>query len=203
MTEIPVDNLTLPAHERAPAGSTKLALFIQGTGSSRHSPRNNFVAERLERAGISSLLFDLLTEEEDSRRARFNIPQLSARVFAVIDYIKHSSPFREHELHLFGASTGAAAAIHGALNRPQEIRSVVSRGGRPDLADEALEQLQHPLLLIVGGDDHTVLRLNREAADKVAGEHDLRVVPGAGHLFEEPGALEQVADHAARWITAH
>jgi len=179
--------------------------------SSRHSPRNNHVSERLEKAGISSLLFDLLTETEDSSRAtRFDIDLLTRRVLGAMDWTAQQSELSGLAVHLFGASTGAAAAIRAAADHGTEaasgarrVRSVVSRGGRPDLAGDALEQLQVPCLLIVGGNDPEVLQMNRDAKQRMSAPSELRVVEGATHLFQEPGALDTVAEYAAQWIQAH
>ncbi|WP_243789077.1 dienelactone hydrolase family protein [Saccharopolyspora gloriosae] len=187
-------DLTLP-HDEAP-----LVVFAHGSGSSRHSERNRWVAARLQEAGFGTLLLDLLTDEECDRDAhgemRFNIPLLTVRVLGVLDWWRRP-------VGLFGASTGAAAALGAAARRPDDVRAVVSRGGRPDLASESLSGLRAPTLLIVGGSDPEVLELNRRVAGKLTAPHDLHVVEGATHLFEEPGALSRVADEAASWFTAH
>jgi pimeloyl-ACP methyl ester carboxylesterase len=223
MVTIDLKDVHLEAHERIPNGADRLAIFVHGSGSSRHSPRNNHVAERLEADGVASLLFDLLTEAEDSSRAtRFDIDLLTRRVLDVLAWARERSEFSELRFHLFGASTGAAAAIRAAAEggppsggAPGEtsgassgrdgvpIHSVVSRGGRPDMAGDALAKLQTPCLLIVGGDDPQVLQMNRDARAKMTCESDLRVVEGATHLFQEPGALDTVADHASEWIRSH
>jgi putative phosphoribosyl transferase len=204
MIRIELTDVALEAHRRVPPNSERLAVFVHGTGSSRHSPRNNHVAETLERDGVASLLFDLLTEEEDrSRETRFDIDLLTARVGAVLDWIAADETLSQLALHLFGSSTGAAAAIRAAVDDDHDVRSIVSRGGRPDMAGEALDRLRTPCLLVVGGNDPQVLSLNRDAQERIPGEVELRVVEGATHLFEEPGALDEVARHASEWIRAH
>jgi putative phosphoribosyl transferase len=195
-------DLTLGA---APRG---VVLFAHGSGSSRFSPRNRFVAGALVRAGLGTLLVDLLTaEEEASERAtghlRFDIALLTDRLVAVTDWLLDAvlAGFpRARPIGYFGASTGAAAALAAAARRPSAVGAIVSRGGRPDLALEALRLVTAPTLLIVGGNDAAVLALNRQAFAVLPGEKALRVVPGASHLFEEPGALEEVAALAARWF---
>ncbi|MFW5884479.1 MAG: dienelactone hydrolase family protein [Spirochaetota bacterium] len=204
MITIDLKDVALEAHRRVPENSTRLAVFVHGTGSSRHSPRNNHVAEVLESDGVASLLFDLLTEDEDrSRETRFDIDLLTTRVQGVLDWIADDETLSGLALHLFGSSTGAAAAIRTAAAEDREIRSVVSRGGRPDMAGDALDRLHTPCMLIVGGNDPRVLSLNRDARDRIPGEVDLRVVEGATHLFEEPGALDEVASLASEWIRTH
>lgn len=214
--KIRIGSIEVEAHRRIPEGTDTLVVFVHGSGSSRHSPRNNHVAEMLEDHGYGSLLFDLLTESEDlSRENRFDIDLLTRRVNDVLDAIAVDPVTGELSLHLFGASTGAAAAIRAAAQSSppgsaedteestRPIRSVISRGGRPDLAGDALEKLRTPCLLIVGGNDPQILDLNKVAAEKIPGEHEVRVVPGATHLFEEPGALDKVAEHAVDWIARH
>jgi len=190
-----------------PAGATGLVVFAHGSGSSRLSPRNRAVARYLREQGLGTLLFDLLTTEEEhvdaaSRRFRFDIPFLSGRLRAATDWLLD---YLEAPLALgyFGASTGAAAALVAAAEAPDVIAAIVSRGGRPDLAEDALEQVAAPTLLIVAGDDREVLQLNRGAFDRLRCPKELVVVPGATHLFEEPGALDDVARHAARWFSKH
>ena len=190
----------------ADESTTGLVVFAHGSGSSRHSPRNRQVASVLQARGLDTLLLDLLTSREDlvdqrTREHRFDIPLLAGRVVGAIDWAR-SSGFGP--LGLFGASTGAAAALVAAAERPGDSAAVVSRGGRPDLAGEALARVLAPTLLIVGADDRVVLDLNRQAqAQMTAARSDLEVVPGASHLFEEPGALEAVADLAATWFLEH
>jgi putative phosphoribosyl transferase len=182
-----------------------VVLFAHGSGSSRFSPRNQFVAEHLQGAGLGTLLMDLLTEREeavDARTAelRFDIDLLARRVIAAIDWLGQSPETSNLSLGCFGASTGAAAALVAAAERPQAVAAVVSRGGRPDLAGPSLAAVKAPTLLIVGGDDHQVLELNRQAVAQLGAEAELKVVEGATHLFEEPGALEAVARLAGDWF---
>jgi pimeloyl-ACP methyl ester carboxylesterase len=178
-----------------------VVLFAHGSGSSRLSPRNRAVASALHRARLATLLFDLLTEAEaDDRRNVFDIPLLAGRLAAAIDHLAASSPAKSLPSGLFGASTGAAAALIAAASRPA-VRAVVSRGGRPDLvAEEVLARISAPTLLIVGGEDREVLALNRLAQARMTAPCELLVVPGATHLFEEPGALDEVARGAAAWF---
>jgi dienelactone hydrolase len=185
-----------------------LVLFAHGSGSSRHSPRNRFVAHVLEQHGFGTLLADLLTpaEEEADRvtaELRFDIDLLAARVIAVVDWLRERPDTRALPLGLFGASTGAAAALRAAAERPQSIAAVVSRGGRPDLAGSALPRVAAPTLLIVGSLDTEVLRMNRDALARMRGPAAIEIVEGATHLFEEPGALSEVAELAADWFGTH
>lgn len=181
-------------------------VFAHGSGSGRHSPRNRQVAEVLQEAGFETMLLDLLTETEEqrdlqTREHRFDIDLLTDRVAAGIDWLRadgNSGP-----IGLFGASTGAAAALRVAAVKSGDVGAVVSRGGRPDMAEEALREVKAPTLLIVGGHDLEVLQLNEEALDELNPESTLEVVPGANHLFEEPGKLEQVADLATNWFRRH
>jgi putative phosphoribosyl transferase len=188
-----------------PGSASGCVLFAHGTGSSRHSPRNRFVAEALHERGLATLLLDLLTadEEQAERRTghlRFDIGLLAGRLAAAIDWVGGESETAELPLGLFGASTGAAAALVAAADRPNGVGAVVSRGGRPDLAGEALGRVRAPTLLIVGGRDAPVLDLNREALEALGAPGRLEVVPGASHLFEEPGTLELVAELAGEWF---
>ncbi|WP_069816516.1 dienelactone hydrolase family protein [Streptomyces sp. TP-A0874] len=182
-----------------------VVLFAHGSGSSRHSPRNRAVAEVLHRAGQGTLLLDLLTEDEErvdlvSSEHRFDIPLLARRLLAAVEQLADTPATAELPLSLFGASTGAAAALTAAAERPELVRTVVSRGGRPDMAGDALGRVRVPVLLIVGSEDREVLRLNREAGERLGGPHSIHVVPGATHLFEEPGTLDEVATEAAHWF---
>jgi dienelactone hydrolase len=191
-----------------PAEAAGVVLFAHGSGSSRHSPRNRFVAGELRRANLATLLIDLLSPEEervDARTAelRFDIGLLARRLVAAADWLAGHESTRKFPIGLFGASTGAAAALVTAADIPHLARAVVSRGGRPDLAGEALAHVQAPTLLIVGGDDREVLRLNREALARLEAETKLEIVPGATHLFEEPGALERAAALARDWFARH
>jgi putative phosphoribosyl transferase len=181
-------------------------LFVHGSGSSRHSPRNQRVARFLVEAGFSTVLLDLLTESEDrqdrmSGQHRFDIGLLTQRVVHALNWLREEKP--SAPIGLFGASTGAAAALRAAAQRSENISAVVSRGGRPDLAGESLRKVSAPTLLIVGSRDHDVLRLNRQALEQLHGDKSLEVVAGAGHLFEEPGALDRVSTLAADWFRRH
>ncbi len=188
---------------RLPEPATGLVIFAHGSGSSRLSPRNRQVAEALGKAGFATLLFDLLTGEEEVDRAKvFDIPLLAERLLAVTRWVKGEAELRRLPISYFGASTGAAAALQAAARLGGEIHAVVSRGGRPDLAPESLEDVASPTLLIVGGADRQVLVLNERAAQLLRCEREVAIVPGATHLFDEPGALERVADLAADWLAA-
>lgn len=191
-----------------PAGATGLVVFAHGSGSSRHSRRNREVAAALQGRGLGTLLMDLLTpaeEQVDARTAhlRFDVPLLACRLAGAARWLAARDATADLPLGYFGASTGAAAALVAAATEPQRVRAVVSRGGRPDLAGDALPDVAAPTLLIVGGRDTVVLDLNREAFDRLRVERRLDVVPGAGHLFEEPGALDRVAGLAGDWFAAH
>ena len=189
---------------RLPPRPAGLIVFAHGSGSSRFSPRNSLVARQLSNHGLATLLFDLLTAgEEQDRRNVFDIPLLSSRVAEAIGWASTSSYARRLPIGLFGASTGAAAALVAAANEPESVRAVVSRGGRPDLAGEALAQVKAATLLIVGGLDHDVLDLNRHALCLLQCEKRLDVVPGATHLFEEPGTLDVVVEASITWFSAH
>jgi dienelactone hydrolase len=206
---IKVDHHThLPGELMPPLGDNGLVVFAHGSGSSRHSPRNQYVAGVLNDAGLGTLLFDLLTPEEEPvdryyRSLRFDIDLLGQRLTGTVDWLGRQPTFRDWPIGLFGASTGAAAALLTAADRARRVRAVVSRGGRADLAKAALPMVQAPTLLIVGGRDDQVLALNREAATAMRAPHHLAVVPDASHLFEEPGALQQVADLARNWFQQH
>jgi putative phosphoribosyl transferase len=191
-----------------PTGARALVLFAHGSGSSRHSARNKFVASELQSKGLGTLLLDLLTEDEERLDAptahlRFDIPLLASRLLAATDWVCEQSETSHLSLGYFGASTGAAAALMAAAARPAIVRAIVSRGGRPDLAEEALGDVRAPTLLLVGGDDPQVLQLNRESLYLLGCVKELEVVRGATHLFEEPGTLEQVAHSAAAWFVGH
>jgi putative phosphoribosyl transferase len=188
-----------------PQGAIGLVLFVHGSGSSRHSPRNIAVAEQLQHAGLATLLFDLLTTAEeaiDDRTAelRFDIPLLSRRVVGVTSWLKRQTETKHLRLGYFGASTGAAAALVAAAELPSDVGAVVSRGGRPDLAGESLDGVRAPTLLIVGGNDLEVIDLNEQAMLCMRCPKKLQIVPGASHLFEERGSLEQVAQLARDWF---
>jgi putative phosphoribosyl transferase len=194
----------LPGELALPAASTGLVVFAHGSGSSRLSPRNTFVAGQLHARGLGTLLFDLLTESEAAQRTKvFDIELLSARVGAALDWIDARSELAHLRIGLFGASTGAAAALVAAAVRKQAVAAVVSRGGRPDLAGVYLPRVTAPTLLVVGGADRAVLELNRDALAALRCEKRLEIVPNATHLFEEPGALEAAAAVAANWFARH
>lgn len=202
----PLDRITFtpPMVERARA----VVLFAHGSGSGRNSPRNRFVAEALQQRGLATLLFDLLTADEERRDARtghlrFDISMLAGRLVAATDWVTHETRTRSLRVGYFGASTGGGAALVAAAQRPDAVGAVVSRGGRPDLAGDALPQVRAPTLLIVGGDDAEVIALNREAMRSLRTHGRLEIVPGASHLFEEPGALERVAALAGQWFVDH
>ncbi len=201
---VPVDGVELEGDLRIPASASGLVAFAHGSGSSRHSPRNNYVAEVLRSRGLGTFLFDLLTEEEDqSRENRFDISLLTDRLVTVTDWLEANDATSDLELGYFGSSTGAAAALRGAARRDSDVGAVVSRGGRVDMASERLGDVRAATLFVVGGDDTDVLELNREAFDELDCEKELAVVEGAGHLFEEDEELEAVAELAADWFADH
>jgi dienelactone hydrolase len=186
-----------------PASAQGIVLFAHGSGSSRQSPRNRYVAQTLQQAGLATLLIDLLTAEEEAidrytRHLRFDIGLLATRLVGATDWLRQQPATISLNLGYFGASTGSAAALIAATERP--VAAIVSRGGRPDLAGSALTRIQSPTLLIVGGRDEIVIDLNRRALAQIPAEKQLTIVPGATHLFEEPGALESVADLASQWF---
>src|SRR6266702_6324898 len=205
---IPAGRATLDGNLSIPENASALVLFVHGSGSSRHSPRTQFVARTLNNAGLATLLFDLLTPEEegiDARTAelRFNIKLLAQRLVHATNWAKQQEQTHNLRIGYFGSSTGGAAALVAAAELPQDAGAVVSRGGRPDLAGEALPKVQAPTLLIVGGNDDIVIELNEMARDQMRCEVKLEILPGATHLFEEPGALEKVANLASDWFNAH
>ena len=207
-TVIPTAGVRLAADITVPPDPAGLVLFAHGSGSSRHSPRNQAVAHVLDRNTLGTVLVDLLTPEEEQRddltgELRFDIDLLTERLVGIVDWIDTEQPAGAVPTGLFGASTGAAGALRAAASRPTRVPAVVSRGGRPDLAGPELAQVQAATLLLVGGQDEQVLELNEQALAGLGGEAELRVVPGATHLFPEPGALEQVAHQAAGWFTDH
>ncbi|HET9822797.1 MAG TPA: alpha/beta family hydrolase [Burkholderiaceae bacterium] len=194
----------LPGQLSLPTPCRGAVMFVHGSGSSRASPRNRHVAGVLQRSGLATLLFDLLREDEAQDRAHvFDIDLLSARVLQALQWAADEPALRGQAMGLFGASTGAAAALRAAAERPAQVAAVVSRGGRCDLAGAALERVQAPTLLVIGARDPAVLRLNREALRRLPGVKRLEVVPDATHLFEEPGALDAVAHMAADWFVRH
>jgi putative phosphoribosyl transferase len=206
--EIPAGEVALEADIDVPEPARGVVLFVHGSGSGRHSPRNRYVAGELQDAGLATVLVDLLTAEEERLDARtgelrFDIGLLATRVVALTDWLVEHEATARLTLGLFGASTGAAAALVAAVSRPEAVAAVVSRGGRPDLAGPELAQVSQPTLLIVGERDEVVIDLNRRAMMQLGGETRLEIVPGATHLFEEPGALEQVARLARSWFALH
>ena len=206
--EVPIGDQTLPGDLGIPADAHGIVLFAHGSGSSRHSPRNQHVARALERRALATLLIDLLTPAEevvDDRTAeyRFDIEMLAKRLVVIIDWLRQRKETASLPIGLFGASTGGGAALMAAAERPQEVAAVVSRGGRPDLAGAALAKVATPTLLIVGGHDAPVIQMNRDAMGQMRAEVKLEIVPGATHLFEEPGTLERVAELAGNWFARY
>jgi dienelactone hydrolase len=205
---VPVGEVQLDGDLAITPASTGLVLFAHGSGSSRHSPRNKFVARALEQRGFGTLLIDLLTPAEErvdrvTAELRFDIPRLAHRLTGVVDWVREQRETARLRVGLFGASTGAAAALVTAADRPHSAAAVVSRGGRPDLAGHALPRVTAPTLLIVGSLDTAVLQMNRDAMAQMHATAALEIVEGATHLFEEPGALSEVATLAADWFEIH
>jgi dienelactone hydrolase len=203
--QIPVDGTLIEGDLSVPEEIHGGIIFAHGSGSSRTSPRNRYVAEVLQSAGFATLLLDLLTEDEElldrhTARLRFNIPFLAKRLSRSTEWLREQQQFQTMRTGYFGASTGAAAALVAAAHTGNQISAVVSRGGRPDLAGEALRSVKAPTLLIVGADDQVVLDLNYDAISQLECEKNMEIVPGASHLFEEPGALEQVTRLARDWF---
>ena len=203
--DIPVDDFVLKGDLFIPEAACGLVIFAHGSGSSRQSPRNQFVAKKLNQVKLATLLFDLLTEEEETidiktAEFRFDIELLSTRLMKVTRYFQQFSQTKHFKMGYFGASTGACAALIAAAKEPKSIRAVVSRGGRPDLAKGYLKNIQAPTLLIVGGNDSPVIEMNQEAFRLLSCEKEIEIVPDATHLFEEPGKLERVADLAKNWF---
>ena len=206
--QIPAGRAVLSGNLTIPENAAGLVLFAHGSGSSRHSPRNQFVARTLNRSGLGTLLFDLLTPEEEAldlytREHRFNIGLLAERLVHATNWATQQEQTRDLRIGYFGSSTGGAAALVAAAQLSQGIGAVVSRGGRPDLAGDALPKVHAPTLLIVGGNDDIVIELNEMARDQMRCEAKLVIIPGATHLFEEPDALEQVAKFASDWFVLH
>jgi dienelactone hydrolase len=202
---IKVDSLSLEGNLSIPEGAKAIVLFAHGSGSSRFSPRNNYVASILQRSHLATLLFDLLSPEEEeidlrTRHLRFDIKLLAERLVGATDWLKQNSRLGNFPIGYFGASTGGGAALVAAVQRPQDVGAVVSRGGRPDLAGAALGFVRSPTLLIVGGNDLPVIALNEDAFRQIKAPKKLEIVPGATHLFEEAGALERVAILASQWF---
>jgi len=206
--EIPGGPVTLGGDLTMPVEATGVVVFAHGSGSSRHSPRNQAVAGYLVERGFATLLLDLLTPNEEfedkrTRALRFDIPLLARRVGFAVEHVARQGETAGRPIALFGASTGASAALVAAAECPDDVAAVVSRGGRPDLAGDALERVRAATLLIVGGEDDEVRRLNQQALERLACTTELKVIPGATHLFEEPGALEEVARLAGDWFDRH
>lgn len=203
-SSVNIGPLGLPGILVVPPGAKGLVIFAHGSGSGRLSPRNNHVAAGLQRVGLATLLLDLLTPSEEQDRANvFDIPLLATRLAGASDWVERQAVIARLPIGYFGASTGAGAALLAAARADGRIRAIVSRGGRPDLAGTALREVRCPTLLIVGGLDGPVIGMNRDAYGLLAGEKDMVIVPGAGHLFEEPGTLDEVIRLAARWFLAH
>lgn len=205
---VPVGSVTLDGDLAIPALARGIVLFAHGSGSSRLSPRNRYVADQLNRVGLATLLMDLLTLDEEAvdlqtRQLRFDIGLLAARLVGTVDWLAAQEITRRLRLGLFGSSTGAAAALIAAADRPDGVRAVVSRGGRPDLAAPRLAEVRAPTLLIVGGYDAPVIHMNESALARLTAPARLEIIPRATHLFEEPGALEEVARLAGDWFVAH
>jgi putative phosphoribosyl transferase len=206
--EISIDRVSLEGDLAIPDGAHGIVLFAHGSGSSRHSSRNRFVAEELRRGGLGTLLLDLLTPAEEqidmrTGQLRFDIGLLADRLIGTIRWLDGQEETRALPVGLFGASTGGGAALVAAARRADRVDAVVSRGGRPDLADEELPHVRAPTLLIVGGNDPVVIELNKRAMRQMIAEVELVIIPRATHLFEEPGALEQVAVLARNWFVQH
>jgi dienelactone hydrolase len=202
---VAVDSIYLAGDLNVPAAAEGAVLFAHGSGSSRHSPRNRYVADVLNEGGLATLLIDLLTADEQevdlqTAQLRFDIPFLARRLQTITEWLSRRPEIHDLKLGHFGASTGAAAALAAAADLPQFVSAVVSRGGRPDLAGAALPRVQAPTLLIVGGADPVVLDLNRKAIALLRCEKQMEIIPGAGHLFEEPGALKKVSVSARDWF---
>ncbi len=205
LVNVSAGSVTLEGDLDIPDGAEGIVLFAHGSGSSRHSPRNQFVAQALREGGLATLLIDLLTSEEEvidlrTRHLRFDIGLLASRVVVATNWLLQQLDTQNLNIGYFGASTGAAAALTAAAERPNAVHAIVSRGGRPDMAGPILPQVKAPTLLIVGGNDVPVIDLNQEALAQLHTEKKLEIIPGAGHLFEEPGALERVAQLARQWF---
>jgi putative phosphoribosyl transferase len=205
---VPVGSVTLEGNCGVPEGARGVVLFAHGSGSGRHSPRNRYVAQELRQAGLATLLIELLTSEEEeidlrTRHLRFDIGLLAQRLVGATDWLKGEPDTQNLRVGYFGASTGAGAALVAAAERHEEVGAIVSRGGRPDLAGDALARVRAPTLLIVGENDAPVMKMSREAMEQMNVEKELEIVPGATHLFEESGALEEVAQLAADWFVRH
>jgi len=208
LVHVRIDSIALDGNLLVPSGAIGIVLFAHGSGSSRFSSRNRYVASTLREGNLGTLLIDLLTPQEEARdnitgEHRFDIGMLANRLIGTVEWLRAQPELREKKIGLFGASTGGGAALVAAAARPKLIQAVVSRGGRPDLAGAALPRVEAPTLLIVGGDDVPVIAMNRQAYDQMRCERRLEIVPGATHLFEEQGTLERVADVARDWFTRY
>jgi putative phosphoribosyl transferase len=208
VVSVPAGAVRLEGNLRMPAAAAGIVVFAHGSGSSRHSPRNRFVADALHRSGLATLLVDLLTPDEESvdlrtRQLRFDIGMLADRLVGVADWLRRERDTASLQVGLFGSSTGGGAALVAAAERPEVVGAVVSRGGRPDLAGPALSHVRAPTLLIVGGDDRAVIGMNEDAMGRMTAPVEMKIVEGASHLFEEPGKLEEVARLAADWFLRH
>ncbi|MBW4538583.1 MAG: dienelactone hydrolase family protein [Myxacorys chilensis ATA2-1-KO14] len=208
LVQVPAGSVVLEGNLSIPVNAIGVVLFAHGSGSSRHSPRNRDVAETLQAAGLATLLIDLLTAEEEAvdsrtKKLRFDIALLRDRLISAIDWLTQNPNTRDLPIGCFGASTGAAGALMAAAERPEIVHAVVSRGGRPDLAEPVLDRVQAPTLLIVGGNDPSVIDLNQQTMAHLLCEKQLEIVPNATHLFEEPGALSEVARLAGLWFQRH
>jgi dienelactone hydrolase len=208
LVELPLDKVKLAGNLVVSQGAAGIVVFAHGSGSSRFSPRNQRVAKILRETGLATLLLDLLTPEEeaiDQRTAqlRFDIHLLAVRIVAVTRWLKENPETGKLKVGYFGSSTGGGAALVAAAEIPEHVHAVVSRGGRPDLADQALPQVKAPTLLIVGGDDEAVIGMNQRAMQRMQSDTKLEIIPGASHLFEEPGALDRVAELARQWFTCY
>ena len=208
LVHVSVDSATIEGNLSIPEGAGGIVLFAHGAGSSRQSPRNNFVADELRAGGLATLLIDLLTPEEKeidrrTRRIRFDIDRLGERVVGTTEWLLEQPETEGLTIGIFGSSTGAAGALIAAAEKPDAVEAVVSRGGRVDMAESILDQVRAPTLFIVGGKDFQVLSLNKQALAQLETEKELEVVEGAGHLFEEPGTLDEVARLAREWFQRH
>jgi putative phosphoribosyl transferase len=208
LVHVGIDSIALDGNLLVPSGATGVVLFAHGSGSSRFSSRNRYVASTLRKGNLGTLLIDLLTPREEERdnvtaELRFDIVMLANRLVRTVEWLREQPGLSEMKIGIFGASTGGGAALVAAAERPKLIQAVVSRGGRPDLAGAALPRVEAPALLIVGGNDIPVMAMNREVYDRMRCERRLEIVPGATHLFEEPGALEKVALLASDWFVRY
>lgn len=208
LVEITINGKTIKGDLTIPESSKGIVLFAHGAGSSRNSPRNNFVADELQENKLATLLIDLLTEEEKeidrvTREIRFDIDLLAERVVGTVDWLDANGKTKSYNIGIFGSSTGAAGGLIAASKRGEKVTTVVSRGGRVDMASKVLSEVKVPVLCIVGGRDSQVLSLNRQAIDQMDTEAKLEIVEGAGHLFEEPGALEEVAQLTVDWFQSY